>query len=383
MPRPEWVVSPDRLLPLFGARNLDALIDAAFHLLQQALPCDLASAFYRNAGNGLLKQRDSRGRESSVAHMRRHLELNPAIPVALANPGVKVVTTRRPLSLSTRELRKSAFYREIMRVEGWRHSVALCFWGEPRGELPIFVSSVYRSEGEADFSNRDIATLEQLHPFLDCAVNRVYDDEALQVVHDGLAMAVSDGATGFAILDRNLLLTRANPLARRLCAAWVSDDGVAPARRSSPARWQLPPALSTACHELQHEWQVRLRSDPAATGLRRTRDVQHPRIPSLTASITIVCPSPTGLTEPVFLIAFDRRADVVASHQPDRSPSLLESMTPAERGVARVLVDGQSNQEIADRLGKSVSAVKFLLHRIYQKTGIQSRAALVAAMHAR
>ena len=61
----------------------------------------------------------------------------------------------------------------------------------------------------------------------------------------------------------------------------------------------------------------------------------------------------------------------------------LQKMTAAERSVATVLADGFSNQEIADRLGKTVHAVKFLLHRIYQKTGVPSRAALVAVLRSR
>ena len=73
----------------------------------------------------------------------------------------------------------------------------------------------------------------------------------------------------------------------------------------------------------------------------------------------------------------------VALDTPDRSAPVLQNLTETERAVAMVLADGFSNQEIADRLGKSVHAVKFLLHRIYQKTDIPSRAALVAVLHAR
>jgi DNA-binding CsgD family transcriptional regulator len=58
-------------------------------------------------------------------------------------------------------------------------------------------------------------------------------------------------------------------------------------------------------------------------------------------------------------------------------------MTVAERAVAMVLADGLSNQEIAERLGKSVDAVKFLLHRIYHKTGFPGRTALVAVLRSR
>jgi DNA-binding CsgD family transcriptional regulator len=38
---------------------------------------------------------------------------------------------------------------------------------------------------------------------------------------------------------------------------------------------------------------------------------------------------------------------------------------------------------ITQLLGKSVPAVKFLLHRLYRKTTIANRAALVAVLHPR
>lgn len=65
----------------------------------------------------------------------------------------------------------------------------------------------------------------------------------------------------------------------------------------------------------------------------------------------------------------------------ERALRLPSELTPAEREVARVLAEGLSNQEIADRLGKSVHAVKFLLHSIYARTGISNRTQLVVVMH--
>jgi DNA-binding CsgD family transcriptional regulator len=125
-----------------------------------------------------------------------------------------------------------------------------------------------------------------------------------------------------------------------------------------------------------------LRADPDATDIRRCHDL-HARVPGLTASITMVCPHTTGLAEPTFVIEFDRRVHRLSLETPDRSVPVLQKMTAAERAVAMVLADGFSNQEIADRLGKTVYAVKFLLHRIYQKTGIPGRAALVAVLRPR
>ena len=374
------MVAPQLLLALFAAKDLDALIDTAFEVVRAAVTCDFVSAFYVSAGNGLLKQRDSRGREYGPAFMRRYMELTPAIPLAIANRGIKIQPTRTGLPGSTRELRRSAFYREIMQPQGWRHAVALLFWRDPPAEMPIFVTSAYRIEGQSDFSEQDIAGLEGIHPYLDCAVNRLHEREAAKTVRDGIA-AVRDETRGFAILDGNLLLVQANPLARQLCAAWA-DHGAAAAAEGSSQAFRMPPAILEACHELRHEWQSILRVDPDATDIRRSRQV-HAHVSGLTASITMVCPHTTGLAEPTFVLELDRLVHGVALETPDRSLPVLQKMTAAERAVAMVVADGFSNQEIADRLGKTVCAVKFLLHRIYQKTGIPGRAALVAVLRSR
>jgi DNA-binding CsgD family transcriptional regulator len=121
-----------------------------------------------------------------------------------------------------------------------------------------------------------------------------------------------------------------------------------------------------------------LLTNPDAMALRRRPNILHPRDKALTASITMVCRNATGLSEPSFVLEFERRMPPAA--RAARSLPLLQDLTVAERAVAMILAEGVSNQEIADRLAKSVDAVKFLVHRIYKKTGVPSRAALVAAL---
>ena len=374
-------MAPEQLLALFAAKDLESLIDTAFHMLGVTVSCDFVSAFYRSTGNGLLKERDSRGRESGPAFMRRYVELTPALPFAMTNRGISVLTTRTILP-GIAELRKTAFYREIMQPQNWRHAVSLCFWGDPLAEAPIFVTSVYRSQGQRDFSKQDIAKLARIHPFIDSAVNRVHEREAATTVRDGMAQAVHDGRRGLAILDRNLLLVQSNRVARQLCAAWV-DDGTATYTEDSSVTWRLPTALEAKCRELDHEWQSLVRADPDATALRRHRQVVHARVPGLTASITMICPSTASLADPTFVLEFDRRVHGLSLETPDGAVPVLRKLTPAERAVALVVADGFSNQEIADRLGKSIHAVKFLLHRIYRKSGLPGRGALVAVLRSR
>lgn len=143
------------MLALFAATDLDELIDAAFRILSDVVPCDFASAFYRYSDSGLLKQRDSRGRKYGPEFTRRTNELSPAITIARAQPGIKLVAaTRAALPRSEGDLTKSEFYRKVMQVEGWRHAVALCCWSDPPAELPVFVASVYRRQGRLDSRTR-------------------------------------------------------------------------------------------------------------------------------------------------------------------------------------------------------------------------------------
>lgn len=375
-------VGPQQLLALLVAKDLEALVDAAFPVLHRTVRCDFVSVFFRSAGNGLLKERDSRGREYGPEFMRRYVELTPALPLAMAHRGIKILPTRATLPRTTEKLKRTAFYREIMRPQGWRHAVALCFWGDPTADAPVFVASVYRREGRTDFTAQEVAKLESTHPFIDCSVNRLHEREASTAVRHAMADTVQNGTRGFAVLDRNFVMVQANPVAHQLCAAWLGDTSVKSGKYALRAG-ELPAELVAECRELHRQWESIVRGDPDATGFHRQRRVSHSSVPGLTALITIVCPDNAGIAEPTIVLELDRYVHGVTVETADRSAPVLQEMTAAERAVAMILADGLSNQEIADRLGKTVYAVKFLLHRIYQKTGIPNRAALVAVLRSR
>jgi DNA-binding CsgD family transcriptional regulator len=377
-----WTIpalSPNRLLHLFSARDLEALIDAAFPLLAETVDCDFVSAFYRQSQKGLLMERDSRGREYGPDFMRRNAELNPAIPLARAQPGVELLHTAIALPRSESVLKKSEYYREVMQPQGWRHSVALCFWSQPISMLPVFVMSVYRQEGRPDFSQRDCKSLREIHPFIGQALTRFHETAVTNSVRDGLAMSVRHGAKGVAVLDWHLRLVEANSVARRMCASWKDQQmrGSRPGKHRttrSRERWRLPIVLGDECRRLRDAWESQLQANPTISALRRSSKIAHPHFPGVTAAITILCRNETPLAEPSFIVEFER------VERADDCTFVLEQMTASERSVALILIDGLTNQEIADQLAKSVTAVKFLLHSIYRKTGLANRAALVAVL---
>jgi two-component system nitrate/nitrite response regulator NarL len=61
----------------------------------------------------------------------------------------------------------------------------------------------------------------------------------------------------------------------------------------------------------------------------------------------------------------------------------LQSLTPRELEVARLVVKGLSNKEIGRQIQLSEGTVKIHLHNIYKKLGISNRTALAAMMASR
>ena len=295
--------------------------------------------------------------------------------IAIARPGITLLPTRGALPESDAELQQMPFYHVVMEPQGWRHAVALCFWDDPPSEVPMFILTVYRRPGRPDFSDNDMARLERFHRFVDPAIRRLHERSR----RDGTPRCDDDSdSCGNTRLDRarpaRLRVVRSNPAARQLCASWSQTQ--TPDRRVARSHVSVPKAILDECRALRHEWELMLRESPDAHVVRR-RQLADAIAPHLSASITMVCHSPTALAEPSFVVELDR-SPLATTEQ--RASSLLRRLTGAERDVVAILMDGSSNQEIADGLGKSVHAVKFLLHRIYRKADVPNRARLIAML---
>ena len=55
-----------------------------------------------------------------------------------------------------------------------------------------------------------------------------------------------------------------------------------------------------------------------------------------------------------------------------------DTLTPAERRVFHHLLEGGSNKEIADAIGRSQATIKNQVASVFRKSGIHARAKLVA-----
>lgn len=67
------------------------------------------------------------------------------------------------------------------------------------------------------------------------------------------------------------------------------------------------------------------------------------------------------------------RKVVRSFHKPDLGQNVTEALTPREREVMSLLVEGLMSKEIADRLFINVETVNYHLKQIYQKMQVRSR----------
>jgi DNA-binding CsgD family transcriptional regulator len=356
-----------RLLAMHGATDTEEFLQAVFSLLQGTVVCDFALANLRNVDRVPLVARDSLGREYGVEYMERHFKLSPAVSYVLKRPGLRLLHTRDHLP-EGEKLKEMPFYREMMQPEGWRHAVALLFWGffPP---IPQNSFCVFRSEGEPDFDADDLARLRLVHPHIATALKRFKKQLKGRSAEDRIA-ALLDSLPGNAtLLEWDLRITNQSTNARRLSARWAGRE-----HESLPRAFALPPEVLAGCAEMKEAWLTALRANPQARLLKK-RTVAHPTLADLSAEITLVLQQDSVLAHPGFLV-----------HLAEASPASrgagleLSALSPAEREAALLAAEGLSNEEIARRLGISVAAVKLRLHGVFKRLNIRSRTHLAALL---
>ena len=72
-------------------------------------------------------------------------------------------------------------------------------------------------------------------------------------------------------------------------------------------------------------------------------------------------------------------APLISLQQDASSLPLFEDLTPRQKQVANLLIDGRSNKQISSELNISLATVKDHVHAILQQHDLPSRAAVMAA----
>jgi DNA-binding CsgD family transcriptional regulator len=367
------------LLALQAAMNGDALIKAVFRLLKGAIQCDFVNLCLRNVqkdgGTVAYRMIDSRGREFSLDLLENvFFRDHPGMSVLMANPGIRFINTREVLAPDA-ILRESRYYREVMQVIGFRHAVGMFFWDDPPG-TPEAIFSVYREEGHVDFDDAGIALLDRLYPHVDAALRRVRVIEKERSIRKELHSLARRVPRSTCILDWDLQVADANRAARESCAQWNLGPGSALLK---PPPFSLPAPLRDACAELKGRWLESLRHNPM-NGAAERMQVRHPEQSALRASIALRLNEAAPMGKPGFLIQFERTEPQPDCSQKAKIQVALDALSERERKIVRLVCEGHSNQEIATHTCKALGSLKNMLHVIFKKLHVHSRANIIAQL---
>jgi len=88
--------------------------------------------------------------------------------------------------------------------------------------------------------------------------------------------------------------------------------------------------------------------------------------------VTIDFEATRELGEPMIVVRVPERAAEL--------DGVLGRLTPREKEIAELVAQGLLNKQIALRLGLTLATIKDHLHNVLEKTGLQNRAALAAAV---
>jgi DNA-binding CsgD family transcriptional regulator len=247
------------------------------------------------------------------------------------------------------DLARSTRFRDVLTPSGYGSEVRAVIRDRHTGVWGGF--AFYRSVGHVDFSEADCDLLatacKQVAPGLRRTM--LVTEAAHRDLPDGPGMAVLELAAG------HLGVEMASAAARRWLAD-INDGHLAPS--------DLPVVVATLAQQAARDpagsvnARVRSRSGQWITLHVETIPTDHPRSPRRLSLVV----EPTRPHE---------LAEVIAA---------VYGLTPRERQVARYVVAGYANREIATALYVSPHTVGDHLKAIYAKLGVRSRAELTSRL---
>ena len=268
------------------------------------------------------------------------------------------------------KLLRSEFYRKYMARARCEHAIGLFFWDARR---LIGVVIVMRTARQGDLSEGEMKSLRNFYPQFQTALNRL---RSLEREHS--ARMVFEELLGrlplpTILLRWNLKIVYRNKAALEFCALWKQGPEMT---RMMKLIAPVPLEILDGCRSLKERWKAGSRGHELRPVVYEEM-VRHPKMPDLRAKVSMQELHSAGVARPHFLIECEerKRARERGTHLPQ-----LARLSQREQQVARLVCDGFSNQEIADKAAVSVAMVKKHLHAMFRKLEVPSRSRLIALM---
>jgi DNA-binding CsgD family transcriptional regulator len=161
------------LLRLHASIDIHEFWRALLSILDELMPHDACVAYLDyvdftktwDASRILTTPNARRSRE----WLERRREVNVMPAFTLSRIGLKAYRLSQVVP-DMQQLRESEFFRRYMAAEGWYYSASLLFWDTDRLVSEIVIR---RTVEQGDFTAREMALLQRLHPHLETTLQRL------------------------------------------------------------------------------------------------------------------------------------------------------------------------------------------------------------------
>ncbi len=295
---------------------------------------------------------------------------NPWITHTGALHQPRVIRTNERLAAYTQDpeiLYRSQYYNEWMRPQGLKYTIGNTL----RTDSGTIVNMTLLRDADArTFQPAEVAAFEQLSRHLERALRVGVQLESATVERDRFAAIFEQSAHGLVILDMRGKVLHFNPAARRLLE---HRDGLALSHnRLQAINADDQRQLDSLLRPFLRGHAVTAIGAPAGIVIRR---------PATGPLLVNVAPLPQRRqlllgSGPAILMTM---TDPAAARMPKgQALSLRYALTAAEWRLAQRLIQGESLREIAAADGLSYETLRGYLKALFQKTGTNRQAQLVA-----
>jgi DNA-binding CsgD family transcriptional regulator len=298
------------------------------------------------------------------------LPVHPGLAWLENHPGARLVRVSDVQPVAA--LKASDYFRMFMQPEGWLHGLGFFYWNEEGIENMIGVN---RAEDQGDFNADDLAVAESLYHQIGVVLRRIARLNQEAKVRDTLASYLMDLPLPAMYVDWHLRPIYTNHAAREMLLRWANRaSGSAPAKLLR--RPQLPADLRLLCQSLRKTIQAGDRTN-TSNAANRSQQVRaaHPPQPRSFVTNQNNHTNRDLLSKPGFWITWMAPETVPSTTAGLGNWKLLSRR---ERDVALRLFRGESNHEISQALGRSISTIKSHLESMFRKAGVKNRAGLLA-----
>lgn len=370
--RPKNEIPEKLLLELHAACDGTQLWKACRRLLERCFSHHFVAIGYSFRGDEPMTiKRAKPAPERSPEWWARNMAAHPLMDILIRKPYPKII--RITDQIPPDEIRVHAYYKEFIEPEGWFYSVGVF----PRdGDRLMGLLSVNRREDQGDFTPEEMALFDQLYPHFQTAFKRVSEIQNDYASRFSMATMLSRIPLAVAIVSHVGEINFINDAARRACLEWNengdTEKSETPYNLSTAT---LPDLVRDRCLELVAEAEA-LTALNAPANLE-PHSVRSESNPDYTAAIEYLSARHEPFSKAAFLVRFERQANDTGNLATEVFNRYCK-LTTAEKIVTEQALEGLTNREIAEKLGKSVSTVKNQLESVFRKMAIHKRHELIA-----